>query len=108
MNNFSWKPILVICVLIGALVLVLPSIVMYVQKTDAPTILHNKKINLGLDLQGGMHLVLEVETAKAVENRIELITQELRQLMKKEHIRHKGVNRVEGSKISIISRRVGG
>lgn len=101
MNNFSWKPILVLCVLIGALVLVLPSVVMYVQKTDAPTMLHSKKINLGLDLQGGMHLVLEVETEKAVENRIELITHELRRNMKKEHIRHKGINRVEGTKISI-------
>ena len=26
-----------------------------------------EKISLGLDLQGGMHLVLEVETEKAVE-----------------------------------------
>ena len=26
-----------------------------------------KKINLGLDLQGGMHLVLEVDAEKAVE-----------------------------------------
>ena len=26
------------------------------------------RIHLGLDLQGGMHLVLEVETAKAVES----------------------------------------
>ncbi|MFC1829579.1 protein translocase subunit SecD, partial [Thermodesulfobacteriota bacterium] len=60
-----------------------------------------KKINLGLDLQGGMHLVLEVDTIKAVESTIERITQELRSLMKKERIRHQGIDRVEGTKISL-------
>jgi preprotein translocase subunit SecD len=60
-----------------------------------------KKINLGLDLQGGMHLVLEVDTIKAVESTIERIAQELRSLMKKERIRHQGIDRVEGTKISL-------
>jgi preprotein translocase subunit SecD len=30
-----------------------------------------EKVNLGLDLQGGMHLVLEVQAEKAVENTTE-------------------------------------
>ena len=39
----------------------------------------NKKINLGLDLQGGMHLILEVKTEKAVESTIERIIAKLRE-----------------------------
>lgn len=48
-----------------------------------------------------MHLVLEVETEKAVENNIERITQELRSLMKSERIRHTGLNIIRGEQIEI-------
>lgn len=79
MKNVSWRVILVVAVAIAAIIYVLPSI--------KPGIWPHKKINLGLDLQGGMHLVLEVQTQKAVENTIERISQELADLMRKERIR---------------------
>jgi len=60
-----------------------------------------KKINLGLDLQGGMHLVLEVDTDKAVENTVERLSQDLRGLLKKERIRHMGINLVDRIKITV-------
>jgi preprotein translocase subunit SecD len=59
------------------------------------------KINLGLDLQGGMHLVLEVDTAKAVEGTIERIAQELRTRLRKERIRYADLDRINGTKISV-------
>lgn len=102
MKTIPWKLLSVIGVIIIALIMVLPTIGMYVQKTDTPTMWPNKKINLGLDLQGGMHLVLEVETQKAVENRIELIIHDLKTLMKQNHLKQKGINRVEGTKISVV------
>jgi preprotein translocase subunit SecD len=78
--------ILVIVVIIAAIVYILPSF--------KPGIWPNKKINLGLDLQGGMHLVLEVKTGKALENTIERIGQELNDVMRKERIHLKSpVNR---------------
>ena len=79
MKNISWRAILVIAVTIVAIVYILPSI--------KSGIWPNKKINLGLDLQGGMHLVLEVKTDKAVESTIERISQELNDMMRKERIR---------------------
>jgi len=75
--------------------------IIYIIPTINPTLWPHKKINLGLDLQGGMHLVLEVDTEKAVESTIERLSQEMRSLLKKEHIRHIALNRVEGSRISI-------
>jgi len=45
-----------------------------------------KKINLGLDLQGGMHLVLEVQAEKAVENAIERLREEVKRLLDKDKI----------------------
>ncbi|MBI3988323.1 MAG: protein translocase subunit SecD [candidate division NC10 bacterium] len=45
-----------------------------------------ERLNLGLDLRGGMHLVLEVQTEKAVENTMERLTAELRRAAEKEQI----------------------
>jgi len=58
-----------------------------------------KKINLGLDLQGGMHLVLEVQTDKAVETTIERMVYELRSDLKQKRIRFSELKRVENIKI---------
>ena len=43
-------------------------------------------IRLGLDLQGGTHLVLEVKTEKAVENRLRRIRSELRDILRERQI----------------------
>lgn len=40
--------------------------------------LPSKPIALGLDLRGGIHLVLEVQTDKAVENHVEVLMEQLR------------------------------
>lgn len=61
----------------------------------------NKKINLGLDLLGGMHLVLEVETEKAVEGTIDRISQELKNLLKNENIRYRRIERIKGDQIQV-------
>ncbi len=53
-----------------------------------------KKVNLGLDLQGGMHLVLEVQNQKALESTVERIGQELRTKLKKEQIRSAGLEQL--------------
>ena len=93
MKNLSWRAVSVIVVIIVSVVYILPTI--------NPSLWPHKKINLGLDLQGGMHLVLEVDTEKAVESTIERISQEIRGFLKKEHIRHIGLNHIDGSRISV-------
>ncbi|MDI6686741.1 MAG: protein translocase subunit SecD [Desulfobacterales bacterium] len=93
MKNISWKSILVIIVVIAAVIYIIPSI--------KPTWWPHKKINLGLDLQGGMHLVLEVDTEKALESTIERIRLEIRNLLKKEHLRFLNIERVSGSNILV-------
>lgn len=83
MKDFSWR-IPVVCVaLIAAIIYVVP--------TFKPGIWPHKQINLGLDLQGGMHLALEVETEKAVENTVERIRNELRIDFRKQKIRFRDI-----------------
>jgi preprotein translocase subunit SecD len=47
-----------------------------------------------------MHLVLEVDTAKAVEGQVERIAQEIRDQLRKERLRNVSLNRIEENKIS--------
>jgi preprotein translocase subunit SecD len=56
-----------------------------VWKTYLPT----DRIHLGLDLQGGMHLVLEVETAKAVESTLERTMGDLKENLMDKRVRFK-------------------
>ena len=93
MKVLSWRLITVIIVVLGAFIYVLP--------TFWGNIWPHKKINLGLDLQGGMHLVLEVDTEKAVEDTVERLTQELRSGLRKDRIRVQELARVNGNEISL-------
>ncbi|MBF0201853.1 MAG: protein translocase subunit SecD [Desulfamplus sp.] len=62
----------------------------------------HKKINLGLDLQGGMHLVLEVKTEKAVESTVERTIHEIRQEFRKKQIKHLGISHDSHDTLSMI------
>ena len=93
MRNLSWRVLAVFGVMIAAIIYVLPTI--------KPSLWPHKKINLGLDLQGGMHLALEVDTEKVVESTIERLTHEIRSFLKQEHIRYTTLNRVKGNQILI-------
>ncbi|MCP4694876.1 MAG: protein translocase subunit SecD [Desulfobacterales bacterium] len=84
MKKLSWRLAIVGVVVLAAIVYTLP--------TFQPTLWPHKKINLGLDLQGGMHLVLEVQTHKAVESTLERIRDEIRHEMRKERIRFKNLD----------------
>jgi preprotein translocase subunit SecD len=91
---FSWKLYLSVVVLIAAIIYMLP--------TFKPGIWPHKKINLGLDLQGGMHLALEVESEKAVESAIERMANDMKGLLRTQHLSYQNIDRTEGTKISII------
>lgn len=63
--------------------------------------LPNKGITLGLDLQGGMHLILEVETDKAVESSIDLIVNDLKSRLEEKKIDFTSVKKTGYNSISI-------
>ena len=60
------------------------------------------KIHLGLDLQGGTHLVLEVETAKAVEGTLDLVATDLEDTLNSKNLRFKRISRTGSDKVSIV------
>jgi preprotein translocase subunit SecD len=80
---------------------VIAAAVLYCIPTFRPEIWPHKKINLGLDLQGGMHLVLEVNSEKAVEAAVERNFQEIRELVRKNQIQNAAVERSGPLKIAV-------
>jgi preprotein translocase subunit SecD len=93
LKRFSIRLVIILVVVIAAIVYCIP--------TFQPEIWPHRKINLGLDLQGGMHLVLEVNTDKVVENAIERYSQELRDLVRKNQIQSLQVERPGPYKIAV-------
>jgi len=85
--------VVVFAVIVAAIIYILPTL-----KAD---VWPHKKINLGLDLQGGMHLVLEVDSNKAVESTAERIAQEIRDQLKEKRLRNVSVDRIDGTRISV-------
>ncbi len=63
--------------------------------------LPKEKIHLGLDLQGGMHLVLEIDTEKALESMMERTANDLKESMMENKVRFRKVERTKGATISL-------
>jgi len=60
------------------------------------------KINLGLDLQGGTHLVMEVDTQKAVEGSLDLVATDLEDTLNSKELHFKRISRDGSDKISVV------
>jgi preprotein translocase subunit SecD len=59
------------------------------------------RIHLGLDLQGGSHLVLEVKVDKAIENNVDRVKDEIANLLRERGISGVSVERVQGTQIHL-------
>lgn len=81
LRNLKWRFILYAAVILFAVLLVLPTLTDQLPRWYGK-IIPSEKIHLGLDLQGGMHLILEVEAEKAVESYVERIRSSLREDLK--------------------------
>jgi len=100
-KDLRWRAALVLAVLVVALVYLLPSLGKELPEWWVK-FFPDKKINLGLDLQGGMHLVLEVENDKAVENTVERLAQEIKGELGTAHIRFRLVERQGGDGVRLL------
>jgi len=90
LKPFSFKTLLITGIITAAIVWLLPT---YFDCWP------HKKINLGLDLQGGMHLVLEVQNIKAVEAEVERTIQEIKKELREQNIKHLGISRSKNNAI---------
>ncbi|MBW1713368.1 MAG: protein translocase subunit SecD, partial [Deltaproteobacteria bacterium] len=101
-RQFKWRGIIVLLVFCLALLYLSPSL-----SDRLPdwwgSVLPSEKIHLGLDLQGGMHLVLEVDSQAAVASTAERLSQDLRASLRDKNIPFAQVARPEeGAEIEVV------
>jgi len=87
-KSIKIRTAITILLCLAALVYLAPSLTSDLPETWKKY-LPTDRIHLGLDLQGGMHLVLEVETAKAVESTLERTANDLKENLMENRVRFK-------------------
>ena len=85
MRSLKWRFILYGAVAVFAILLLLPTFIAELPPWFTKVI-PTEKIHLGLDLQGGMHVILEVEAEKAVESYVERVKNNM-----KDDLKEKGI-----------------
>lgn len=101
MKSLGMRALLILAILVAGIVLLVPTFT----STLPPgwtKVLPKEKIHLGLDLQGGIHLVLEVEADKAVENAAERFSEEIKDALRAQKIGFTKVARTNGSNLEIL------
>ena len=71
----KWKVILSLAICVIGMALALPNVLTREEAEALPSWLPHRQISLGLDLQGGSHLLLEVDTAAVVRERLEALVE---------------------------------
>ncbi len=91
-KSLGWRSAAVLFVVLASFVYLTPSLT-----GDLPgwwsNVLPDDKIQLGLDLQGGMHLVLDVKASKAVESHLERTVEELKMDLRESRLRYMELKR---------------
>ena len=87
MKIFSAKQILVIFVLVFSVIYSLPTF--YSEVPSWLTSMNAKKMNLGLDLKGGVHFLMEVDLDEVVTSKSKKLSDDIRSQLRKEKLRYK-------------------
>lgn len=95
-----WQTTLVVIVCVAAVLFALPNLFGRSSLENYPSWLPNDQVNLGLDLQGGSHLLLEVQLNEIVRERITTLVDDTRIALRKERIGYTGL-KAGGDKVTL-------
>ena len=93
-----WKVALVLLVVLVGLLFSLPNLFSDQElQDDYPSWLPNSKIVLGLDLQGGAHILMQVEKDGIIEDRLEILRGDVRSALREDKIGYTGLAARDGA-----------
>ncbi len=96
----KWKIALILLVCGLGLLFAAPNLLTQRQAESLPDWLPHQQINLGLDLRGGSHLLLEVETSTVIQERLEALVDSARAELRQARIGYKDLG-VEGTGVAV-------
>ncbi|RMF07369.1 MAG: protein translocase subunit SecD, partial [Alphaproteobacteria bacterium] len=86
-----WKVILVLLISLGGIIFALPNLFPASTLSKLPDWIPHRQVNLGLDLQGGAHLLYEMDEKELVEDWLKTIRGDVRDVLRKEKIGYRGI-----------------
>ncbi len=87
----KWKIVLVLLLSLSGILLALPNTISKDILNNIPDWVPKKQISLGLDLQGGSHLLLSMETEVLLKDRLESLRGDTRKLLRDNRIGYTGL-----------------
>ncbi|MHA1540072.1 MAG: protein translocase subunit SecD [Alphaproteobacteria bacterium] len=87
-----WKKILILGICFFGILIALPNVLSTTFLAKMPSFLPHQTVNLGLDLQGGSHLLLEVDLRDIEKERLDMLQDEIRSTFRRKKIDGKKVN----------------
>ena len=98
----KWKLFVVLTVCLLGIFYIIPNFYNKTEVTGLPNYISKKQVNLGLDLQGGSHLLLEVDTKAVLKERSEYLVDELRSILRKNKIKYTNLgSKIKGAVVTI-------
>ena len=86
-----WQKVLIALVLLAGAAFAAPNLLSQERARSLPDWVPNQQINLGLDLQGGSYLLLEVETGAVIEDQLNNLVDSLREEMRSQRIGYRSL-----------------
>lgn len=92
MLHFSrWQTFIIWAVIALSALVTLPNVLSDSSVASLPSFMPNKRVTLGLDLQGGSHIMLKLERADIVKERLETTVGDVRAKLREANIRYTGL-----------------
>src|SRR5512132_1455242 len=95
-----WRIILTLAVCLLGAALAAPNLLSRQRAEALPSWLPHRQISLGLDLQGGSHLLLQVDVQAVVRERMESLLESIRDELRKARIRYQDL-RLDGPSVAV-------
>ena len=95
-----WKKVTIIILCVLGMLAVLPNFLSRAQLADLPDWVPARQLVLGLDLQGGSHLLLAVDTDAIVAERLESLRGDVRQRLREARIGYVGLG-IQGDSVQV-------
>ncbi|MCE2950526.1 MAG: protein translocase subunit SecD [Alphaproteobacteria bacterium] len=88
----TWRSVLIILVCFFGTLFSLPTFLSPQELAKLPSWMPRHQVSLGLDLQGGSHILLEVDVATGLRDRLNLAMPDVRKILRNEKVGYTGLS----------------
>ncbi|MEJ1159482.1 protein translocase subunit SecD [Prosthecomicrobium sp. N25] len=95
-----WKIIAIVILCLAGILLTIPNFFSREQLSHLPGWIPKRQMTLGLDLQGGSNVLLEVDSQGIVKDRLEVLRDDVRRVLREDRIGYTGLG-IQGNTVQV-------